>query len=334
MTTLEILFIHLGTKPPPILYKNLEWLRANHPQVKLHLATDVELDPKLQLDGVEHFVFPQNAGFYSLVTSPHSTNFRKGYWLHTIRRLLAIEEWHRTRPDVAVLHIESDMLLLSNFPFQAFERLKSLAWPRVSEVRDMPGLLFSPSHTHSQWLAKAIWREVKGRSDTTDMLALRRIALENPTKHCYLPVSFYELGNDKCTGNGQPDFKGIFDGLTLGMWLTGEDPRNNWGFVKYRHNESHVPDVSKLQLMMSNGNILVRDKDTGLNLHLYNIHVHSKRLDLFKPSLSSKKLRRLVENSNKKNFRLGFSFSGLLGAFLQLYEAALAKLFGIRYEER
>ncbi len=323
---MEVLFVHLGPPVPSILYRNIAWLQETFTDLRLNLATDAEHD-KFKLSGAEIYGVPKTSEIYALTFSPHSTVFRKGYWLHTMRRLLLIEEFHRTKPDTPLVHIESDMLLLKNFPFKDLQNLEHPAWPPVSEVHDSPGIIYSPNSKASQWLSQQVRKQITQDKSMTDMQVLKAISREFNYLPLHLPVSPKSISEKSGRTGTAVGFKGVFDGATLGLWLAGNDPRNKWGIIERHKNHSgHIPDTTKVEFRMSEKKELcVRESGSPEFVPLYNLHLHSKEIRFFKVGDHERQLMTLYLNY-KRQYHRAFSIRGFLGALNQLREAGFAKL--------
>ena len=79
------------------------------------------------------------------------SRFRNNFWLLSLERLLVLSEVHNEYLESRILHIESDVLLLPNFPWDIFNDLNTLFWSTYEPDRDVAALLFSPSAKESQW---------------------------------------------------------------------------------------------------------------------------------------------------------------------------------------
>jgi hypothetical protein len=321
---LEILFVHLGTQPPSIFWANVLWLKSRFPAVEINLATDVNINRKFS-ESIHVHTFPKSSEFYKMETSPHAIVFRKGYWLHTMRRLLAIKEFHRTKPNRPLLQIETDVLLLEDFPFEKMADVQKLAWPPVNSIQDSPALVFTPNLSTSEWLSEKILEQISLDSSVTDMAALKRISNLYPGEILKLPVGPPRYETEKSPKIMETNFNGVFDGLTLGRWLTGIDPRNKWGLLeKYMYAVDHFPEMKQIRTAVVEGRLYIGDRDSVNLRPVYNLHVHSKNKKLFLATHQSKILRSLIRRS-KNHSVYSFSISGFLGALDQLRRAGNAK---------
>lgn len=321
--TLEIVLVHIGTSIPSILTKNVAWLNHHFPKASLNLITDQITRPgdfpNVQLS------MPQDNGVASKINvTPHSTEFRKGYWLHTIRRLGLLVDWHEQNPQAKLLHIESDMLLLPNFPFAELASVDDLMWPNVSLDSDSPALIYSPDSKTSRWLGEQILSHLS--QDHTDMTVLRAIARDHPTQVRYFPSTppGLETTNPPNVDADVVFFGGVFDGAGYGQWLGGQDPRNHWGITKrfMAAPEGRAVRPQNLNLNMSpDSRLLTVAKPGGVGFPLFSLHVHSKSLIFFSPTRSFRMMERLARIGAPGKPLTVFSIIGFLGSLKQFLHA-------------
>jgi len=111
-------------------------------------------------------------------------------------------------------------------------------------------------------------------------------------------------------------FDGIFDAAVMGMWLTGIDPRNCYGFTKYFATSKLLesdffidPSPYQFQFIDKQGLYLVNN---SLTLPVYNLHIHSKSEKLFSQNWDQE-LEKLVNFSIFKRPRTIFSLNIFIG---------------------
>lgn len=326
--TFPIVFVHLGTPPPKVLLRNLEIIHLDFPGSDLHVVTDRDWGKKFP-SWVSSFQIPQDGHARRIVGTPHSTTFRRGYWLFVSQRLGALADWHDEHPSMPLLHIEGDIMLLPNFPFEKFETLEKLSWLRFSEDADMPGLLYSPSSTETAWLADRVTFFANGTPSKTDMQSLRKVALEDPSRISYLP-GFRQLCQDKFADElsmeqSLDEFGGIFDAAPIGQYLAGIDPRNSWGLRRLGHRSASAIRYEAVQFTSVSGTIYASLGHTNQKIQIFNLHLHSKDLSLFSFKSRRDNLEKLIKAASQG--RSLFSWSGYFGAVRQLMDAGVAKIF-------
>lgn len=210
----------------------------------------------------------------------HDWNFRNGFWFYTLERLIALKQIHDWfDKDTAILHIEADMLLFQSFPFELVlgEKLK---WFKHDNQNDVASLVFSPSKVETYWLHDEILKLAKSDPKLTDMSALFKIRRLNPERIKTFPDMF-EVSKDN-------NAIGIFDGLAIGQWLTGMDPRNTYGFTVL-HENSDFKSYSGQRItellegatfkVSPEGSLRIATGEVLTDLHC--IHAHVKNHELF-----------------------------------------------------
>lgn len=269
------------------------------------------------------------------------SKFRGGFWRYSLERLFAVTQHHQDFPQDSLIHLESDVLPLRNFPFNSFENLGKLAWSKVDSNRDVAAIVFSPSLEASDWLSEQMIKEVGSASETDDMRVLGKVSGKNP-EHIdilpSLPSETSNLQNQKLRwteselnliSSNFSKFDGIFDPAGIGIWLTGTDPRNYFGatrkFDRKIDIDSHnfvIP--GNVGYSVNSENCLTFQSE-GKTTNIYSLHIHSKNLKYF----SEKFEEHLIEDVRKSRFdqvQLEFSVRVLLnlikhnlekGTFLQ-----------------
>ena len=210
----------------------------------------------------------------------HDWSFRNGFWFYTLERLIALKQIHEWfDEDTAILHIEADMLLFHSFPFK-LGLGKKLKWFKHDNRNDVASLVFSPDKAETYWLHDEILKLAKSDPQLTDMSALFKIRQLNPERINTFP-DLFEVSKDQ-------ESIGIFDGLAIGQWLTGMDPRNTYGFTVLHENSDFTSysgqRISELLeratfKMSSEGSVQVAAGGDLTNLHC--IHAHVKNHELF-----------------------------------------------------
>lgn len=314
-TNLIITLVHLGKQPDPHYWLNLNKISRDFPsnQVCAVVSKGVERDPILssEITVYEYTSPPDVEKIFELHKYDH--NFRGGFWRYTLERLFAITQFHETLPDKKILHVESDVLLLPNFPFSKIENLDVLSWCRFNEVKDVSSILYIPDLESSLTLREKLLDELKVDNTLTDMTILNRISRNDPGIHIF-PSMSSELPklqnrlNLMCDPKeykicSNDDFNGIFDPAAVGMWLTGLDPRNYYGITKIHdrgiidNGDSYV-DASQYTYKFDAKNQLCISGD-GISIELFCLHIHSKNLKLFGDGWEDE-LRNFVELSKSK----------------------------------
>jgi hypothetical protein len=259
-----LVFVHLGPSQCSHLWENLKRVTSIWPNLDIWVILDeprnISKARKLGMKVFEYTV--PNLGGKRI---PLKKEFRNGFWHFSRVRLNALFAFHVAYPEKKLLHIESDVLLLRNFPFEFFAKVQNIAWMQISEGSDSAAIIFLPNIEKTHWLENMLEIEVTGNPETTDMKALWEIRSKYPLEVELLPI---------VTSNNSI-LKGVFDSAALGMWLTGEDPQNNFGITRRFINRFNIA-----RLEHSRSPFDLRDNQLFLlgepDLSVFNLHIHSK----------------------------------------------------------
>lgn len=266
--------MHLGPAKVRHLWENIKRMKRLYPDKTITVIySDNSHKRNIIRSGAQPFLYRTSSEDEDLLSGISQNRlFREGFWRFSLERLLALEAWHSSsRIDLPMLHLESDILTFKNFPFEELGKSEALSWIQVTETHDVSAILYSPSIEKTTWLARSIRQELIRNPSLTDMTILNQIRQKNPDSVRLLP----SLSNPAVE-----EFQGIFDGASLGMWLTGRDPRNDFGIIR-RHLkfEDAIDQAGEAEYLLDNE--LLFHKDESGSYPIYNLHVHSKRLNLF-----------------------------------------------------
>jgi hypothetical protein len=314
-----LLFVHIGTPYPRYLLKNIERTRRIFENHKIALIGDESPDGNWLEKHRVHFkmheinaVFDANFSF-----GEFERNFRSGYWRYTLERLLSLEAYHCDFPDEKLVHLESDVILFPNFPFEEIDGLSKVTWMDHSSSGDIASIVFSPSWFSSKEFARQLIEEHSygGGSDMDVLLRLRKKSSKfailptlNEATRVYSNTKFENSTHFASSETHQ--FPGIFDAAGIGMWISGIDPRNNFGFTVIHARELIdsgviLIDPSKMNFYFSEeGNLFVRTNET--DVPIYNLHIHSKDKDLLSPEWKER-IGNLLTRSKCKRIVIRFS---------------------------
>ena len=326
---MEIVFIHLGKSLPKYLIKNINRTNQLFPA---HSITLIVSDPTLckkKVKGASH-IFLYDLSYSPLNQSSGTilkNESRSRFWRYSFERLLAFSAWHETKPHTKALHIESDVILLPEFKFESFESSTKLMWANVNSDHDIAALLFSPNFTESKWVSLKLCEQLAINPEVTDMTALFIVRKSFSTRIDELiTVPIPKIQENKLEKK-QP----LYDGARIGMWLCGEDPRNHFGFlIKHiQHLDSDVKPANYEFHINEAGAITI--KNEGSSWQLQNLHIHSKRLELFSNSNNDallKDIKKSMYKDKKIEFTPVLSTHILLGKIKnQLWKLKEAKSF-------
>jgi hypothetical protein len=194
------------------------------------------------------------------------------FWRYSIERLYALAEWHSINPDQKLLHLESDILIMPNFPLEKIEVIKQISWCSFNHSHDVASIIYSPSNTDTNWMLNELELLLIEDSTLTDMTGLRKLKEKFPHRTSYLN-----------SGEEVAYLGGAIDAAPYGMWLCGRDPRNHKGVTR-RFLELPESDINPNSVTFHYGHKshLRIKKSEGPELSLFNLHVHSKHKAIFR----------------------------------------------------
>jgi hypothetical protein len=330
-SNLVVTLVHLGLQPDAHYWLNLNKISLDFPtiQVAALVSKGVERDPNLSsaISVYEYTAEPDVEKIFELHGYDHK--FREGFWRFTLERLFALAQLHEMIPGKMILHIESDVMLLPNFPFDKIKKLNNTTWCRFNDFKDVSSILVLPDLESSRSLRKNLLGELLENNKHTDMTILNTIARKNSDIQIFPSLSgrFPNLQNDlnsRCDTTefnicSKEELNGIVDPAAIGMWLTGLDPRNFYGITKIHDRgiidtgDSYV-DPSRYAYRLDSENQLFISSENH-SLQIFCLHIHSKNLKLFKDGWE-KELRDLVQLSAEKGPCNEFDFTTLVKLIL------------------
>lgn len=288
-----LVFVHLGPTLPKHLLHNLHGMYEMRPNQEIVLIHDNELSTgqKRKIPhGVRTFLYKREDDVVrALADHAYNRNFRNGFWQISLIRIFALLQFQLLTGTKGVIHIESDVVLFKNFPWEKFENLQDLAWLQFNENRDVAAILFCPNLSSATWLREKILGAILKNNELTDMKVLSKISNAYPDKVTLLPIAptpnsdlfIADISDQSRLRNSlQTDyFGGIFDSAPLGMWTLGQDPRNHNGVIRKGISllDSYV-QPEKLTIDSSFGDQLM----TESGIPIFNLHIHCKELKYFK----------------------------------------------------
>lgn len=329
MKSIEIVFVEFGR-----VVKHLSWnirrLNKLFPNVPVTLLTDRTNEYKSLQDfcKILHWNTSNIEELRELALFKETGD---SFWLHTTSRLFAFCDYHAWTDSQALLHVESDVLLSSDFPFEKFLEVDRLLWGQYNGFRDVAALIFSPAREKSELLKLSMSTEIRKNKNHTDMTLLSAVAKGLGREHAYLP-SFDSTSSFLINANSgisdtevqlnlqmYPFFEGIFDHQALGMWIDGIDPIHTFGFRKSNFKkivtsgESYV-DSTRVQYCLTKPFRLTISKE-GRDVKLYSLHMHSKSKTWFRLD-NLHTLTRLLTRVNKGTSNRRLDTKVLFGLFV------------------
>jgi hypothetical protein len=281
-----LVFVHLSTAVPRYVWANIKRTSKTFPSLKVVLISDLEENlVRANTLGVTASAYKADQEILDLLANRTlNSEFRKGFWKTSILRLFAYLEFVEANGTPAI-HIESDVLLTRDFPWDKLTALDRLAWLQFNGDRDVAALITCPNGIEAKWLNETLRAEIKLNSTCTDMTLLSDISQKSGDKVHLLPIApksdskLFQLDStsEARSANSKlySQLGGIFDGAALGMWLYGQDARNNFGLLKRHVNlfDSYI-DTSNLQVVYKKGSLFYVEDNQ--NHKIFNLHLHSK----------------------------------------------------------
>lgn len=319
--------VHLGPARAPWVFSNINRHLKLFPEIPILIISDLKSHlKKVSKLGVETYLYYPTQDTDGIFRSTsHSHTFRHDFWRTSLERLIAIQQYQTEVKQEKLLHIESDVMLMPNFPWRKVEDLHKLMWLNASSLSDCAALLYSPSIKSIEWLVHEIRKEIILHSDTTDMKALHSIRKRSPEEIKLFPSTSPALADELLRSDSErflenieltSFFGGIFDVLNMGMWLTGQNPRNQGGqVIRYENYFMQDNDFYPDSFFFHDGCLTVGKEPRE---KVFNLHVHSKNMRLLSPRWDSE-LSKLVDQSRTLSGKQRFSISGYLGSQFDIY---------------
>jgi len=306
---MNIVFAHFNTPIPKHLKLNLARTNKLFPNHKIYLITN--LKPR-SLKNIDVSIFDYNHGKnWDLLQNQlkHDAKFRGNFWFTSTARFLAFSDFAKLHKG-DFLHLESDVIISKDFPFNLISKSKSLIqFPIVSDSLAIASCLYIKNLKAANYLANVTLIEALRDDKTTDMHILRKISKDKKSGFGILPTapsareSMLEVSENFLKSNSKSIsyYKGVFDGFNIGRYLFGDDPRNKRGFTKLRHSDvSNYLNVRKLEFSITSSRDFpfVYDFETKKHIPIFALHIHSKKLALFKIRQSSKYIRKAIKKAD------------------------------------
>jgi hypothetical protein len=326
--------VHLGPARAPWVFSNIDRHVNLFPKIPLVFISDHEPHlKKAARFGVETYLYqPTQATDEIFSTTSHDNSFRHDFWRTSIERLIAIQQYQVNAIEEKMLHIESDVMLMPNFPWEKINLFNKLAWLSANSSSDCAALLYTPSIEAMNWLIEKLKVEITLHADTTDMTLLYAIRKKFPGAVNLFPSSSHSIADDLLRNDQERFFEntnltsyfgGIFDALTMGMWLTGQNPRNQGGkVIRYEKYFTIDNDLNSDTFTFDEGYLSI---GTQPRETVFNLHVHSKNPRLLSPRWRSE-LSKLISESKTLSGKRKFSISGFLGSQYDIFVSVNRKV--------
>jgi hypothetical protein len=336
---LNLVFIQLGSTPEEYVWRNILRCKSIAKNMKIYMVSDSQQTlNKAEAIGISAWRYSSSTEVSNLLDGMTvDLEFRGGFWRYSLERLFALNAFQESHHEAPLLHIENDIFLFENFPWEKIIECDKLMWLPFNMDRDVASIIYSPSKSTGRWLHTQMIRNLMNNQDLSDMSLLRKISSEFEEFVNYFPIA--NDSESKLLDSGLPEvyririsllsdfFNGIFDGASLGMWLTGQDPRNHFGrLVRYRDITESALRTAELHRTLTFDNSILQVN----GFQLYNLHVHSKNLKLFGKGYErylSKYIKESTYNAEVSQFSF-WGFWSLLKGYLKRRLFRLLRNFG------
>jgi hypothetical protein len=325
---MEIVFVHLNTPIPKYLRRNLIVCIQRFPEHQVVLLhNEIVKPPSIQgLKTVE--LMPDRRWTELDYLYSHPKDFRGNFWLTSSTRLFTLEAYVKLT-GMELVHIESDVILSKDFPFSIFHTLnKPLAFPLISGERGVASVVYIRNANAAEILASTLIREARKDSQATEMLSLRKVYDENRKDIQILPIGPQKVEAYRNIDNNivqellmaHEIFGGIFDGVEIGQFLAGTDPRNRRGKVLLRHDlVNGYADIDNWAFSFDVEREFVNLGVNGVSGYskVFSLHMPVKEAKIFDNRSQSTALKKFVSESEvapKTRTNLPILFYAILGA--------------------
>ena len=307
---MRVAIVYLGKSVPKYVFDNLRYLRTNFPKINLLFISDSEKSLKVAKNlGVEIWYYKENFDEKAKIqgNSNLPMSFRAGFWYTTTSRFFAVEKFLEMHPDERLLQIEADVWISPNFPFDKFMDLPEvvdIAFPLETEFTGAASILYLRDSIAAQDFCLEVRKQLSEDSSATDMTILGKIANDRSLRALVLPIAPHE---SKALNPGtKPEisrktfesldyFGGVFDSVTYGLYLAGEDPRNHRGMhYQYRRQAGHLVYCDKIKFEAKKDGIYLCDKT---DVPLFNLHIHSKDRAAWRNDYLLNRIPQIIEES-------------------------------------
>ena len=292
----DIVLVHLNTRIPSYVKRNLTRLRDHFPSHQVVLISNIN---QSKIANVQFMLYAEPDESIDIKTNlSHPKNFRANFWHSSIARFAYLLTYQREK-DYPILHVESDVILAKDFPFDLVSNNKHLAYPILSKYRGVASIFFSENAESLSHFVGFVVEEARADHEITDMTALRKYYdLHNErvnllpagpgSRAVYEPEIQLELLTQLVTELNR--YSGVFDGSDIGMYLFGTDPRNKLGRTILRQEvASTYTRMSEMKFRFNSDRNFLDVESEEKWIPIYNLHMTCKNINLF----TSKRMDRI-----------------------------------------
>ena len=313
---MKLVLVYFGRKLPNYAIRNMKLLQGMFPDMQKTIILDTEKNTKIATKlGFESELISIRSSAFADIGVYHDLAFRDGFWFTSLYRLIALCDY-AIKENKPIIHMENDILLVPNFPFEAISKCSKPIWFQFNEQRDVAAIIYLPCQNAATWLKTEIIKKIKTNPAHTDMTVLREIARDNQERVDYFPVaesatseifrSDVSASTRIKNSEGFEKFNGIFDSAPIGMYFLGRDPRNHRGKL-LRYLQLRESFVSAEKTNFNFDHKRMRLKINRVELPIFNLHVHSKLRRVFETNGLNQFFteERVISQGIKSDLRVG-----------------------------
>lgn len=335
---MNLVYVYLGKTIPKYVLSNVSSSALQFPDRDFYLITSPGTRyPEISLPNV--FSLHYSSELFDLSVSKveikHNVNFRDGFWVKTLERFFALQAFSNFL-EAPFIHIECDVILFDNFPFDRFRELSGeIAFPVLAKDLGIASVLW---FMNGAALSNFLTFIEKYNFAVNDMEILGAYLAEFPNRVSVLPTASVHMVFEKYSDfardvlqRNYPIFGGYFDGATLGQFIYGLDARNSFGLRRIGFNHRNHPiNPEILNLSFRSGNlVLLREEPSSV----FNLHIHSKDIKAFDYRERSSYLTRVTKFGMVKTqtiFSLGDAKFHLTDIFVRILRKISASMVLLR----
>lgn len=307
---MNLAVVYLGKSIPTYVFRNLLYLKKTFPTETVYFISDnpIALNNASEI-GVKIFkasLTDENSKNLKQRLS-HPMGFRDGFWLHTTSRFFAIQEFSHYLNE-PFIQIEADVFLFKSFPIRKIGEATKISFPLETPNTGAASIFYVPSHRSISEFVSFILEMTDLNSLETDMTLLGKYWESYPEKVNILPSiarqeSIDERNRAVLAASEKFDyFQGLFDPLTYGMHLLGEDPMNARGWIKFgKKPYNHLISELNLRFELNDDSLFLIQK--GNRYEIFCLHVHSKNLRMFRGKSFSREIHRGIKLASREGSR-------------------------------
>lgn len=304
-----LVFVHLNSRIPTYLKLNLNATAKLFPNQKIVLIHNQD---KLRTPNLRIATFQYRGSTNATNIEKnlnHPREFRNNFWFSSIARFDALKSYIEWSGE-SILHIESDVILSSDFPISSFGELEMrVAYPVVATNRGVASTVYLSDLESASMLIDFAVTYSSDKASATDMEILAEFAHSHSNSVARLPFgptakSSYHPENFPTNldefQNQLDFFGGIFDGNDIGVYLFGSDPRNNRGFTMVgKPIPGNFADINKWKIEYEPSRKFASINEGEISIPIYSLHATSKELSIFWNVTRSYMIKRQVRKQIK-----------------------------------